>query len=174
MSGKGEIHLSTEAMSAYVDGELGTLAHERAAAHIVACFECATAVAIQRQAKTSLMEGAAEYDIPSNLLSRLGSIPFSAEMLNRGDDATTSQPDPRFEFPIAAPVNGVRRRTGTNAFGLLRGRVFKGSAAAVAILSVVVGPTAVQQTATDARGHQMHVHDVVHQHIDQQSADSSR
>lgn len=172
----GETHLSTDAMSAYVDGELGALAHERAANHIQSCFECAHAVAIQRQAKASLMENFDECDVPTTLMSRLGQIPFASDEAGVGSSAGHRESG-RFEFPVAAPVDPPRRRGafgGLGALGNLRGRVFKGSAAAVAVVSVVVGPTLCQQTATDARGHQMHIADVLSQHLDQDPADISR
>lgn len=179
MTSVGETHLSTEAMSAYVDGELGALAHERAAIHIRSCFECANAVVIQRQAKASLMEDFGDCDIPTNLMSRLGQIPFAADSdAGRPSAAPTgTEGAGRFEFPVAAPAEMHKRRSvfgGFGALGNLRGRVFKGSAAAVAVVSVVVSPTLCQQTASDARGHQMHIEDVVSRHIDQDPADTSR
>ncbi|MFV0534892.1 MAG: anti-sigma factor family protein [Cumulibacter sp.] len=171
MSSAGEMHLSTEAMSAYVDGELGTVAHERAARHIRGCYECAQAVAIQRQAKTSLMQNFGDCDIPNNLLNRLGQIPFATDEQGPLDQSGTT--GRRFEFPVASPVGEPRRRGGFG-LGTLRGRVFKSSAAAFAVVSVVVSPTLCQQTASDARGHQMHITDVLPAQIDQDPADTSR
>lgn len=176
MSNPSETHLSTEAMSAYVDGELGAVAHERAANHIRTCFECANAVAIQRQAKDSLMHNFGDCDVPTNLMSRLGRIPFSADDADGGSAPAEHRAGP-FDLPGSAAGGGGRRRGalgGFGGFGGLRGRVFKGSAAAVAVVSVVVSPTLCQQTASDARGHQMHITDVLSQHVDQDSADASR
>lgn len=172
--GPGDVHLSTVAMSAYVDGELGAVAHERAANHIQHCFECAHAVAIQRQAKASLMENFGDCDVPTNLMSRLGQIPFSTE----SGGGSANGPDGADRLGLAmVPGDTPRWRgafSGFGALGTLRGRVFKGSAAAVALVSVVVGPTLCQQTATDARGHQMHIADVLSRHLDQDPAENSR
>lgn len=167
MSGAAELHLSTEAMSAYVDGELGVVAHERAAEHIHSCYECAHAVAIQRQAKTSLMENVGECDVPMTLISRLGQIPFSTDATTGSDQSGTGREGGgRFAFPVAAPAGTPKRRGAFGGLSNLRGRVFKGSAAAVAVVSVVVSPTLCQQTAIEARGHQMQIADVLSRHID--------
>ena len=49
-------HLSTEAVAAFVDGELRMTAHLRAAHHLSLCPECATEVEAQRQARAALRD----------------------------------------------------------------------------------------------------------------------
>jgi len=49
-------HLSTEAVAAFVDGELRMTAHLRAAHHLSLCPECATEVDAQRQARAALRD----------------------------------------------------------------------------------------------------------------------
>ena len=49
-------HLSTEAIAAFVDGELRMNAHLRAAHHLSLCPECAAEVEAQRQARAALRD----------------------------------------------------------------------------------------------------------------------
>ncbi len=49
-------HLSTEAVAAFVDGELRMAAHLRAAHHLSLCPQCATEVEAQRQARAALRD----------------------------------------------------------------------------------------------------------------------
>ena len=51
-------HLSTEAVAAFVDGELRMTAHLRAAHHLSLCPECAAEVDAQRQARAALRDSA--------------------------------------------------------------------------------------------------------------------
>jgi hypothetical protein len=67
-------HLSTEAIAAFVDGELRMSAHLRAAHHLSLCQECAMEVDAQRQAREALRE-CRPVAMPSSLLGLLSQIP---------------------------------------------------------------------------------------------------
>src|SRR5258705_6883380 len=70
-------HLSTEAVAAFVDGELRMTAHLRAAHHLSLCPQCATEVEAQRQARTALRDSC-PIVVPSSLLGMLSQIPHHA------------------------------------------------------------------------------------------------
>ena len=70
-------HLSTEAIAAFVDGELRMNAHLRAAHHLSLCPQCATEVEAQRQARSALRDSC-PIVIPSSLLGLLSQIPDHA------------------------------------------------------------------------------------------------
>lgn len=80
-------HLSTEAVAALVDGELGRGAEDRAKAHLVHCSECREEVRIQRQAAARVRQagGLAEVRAPGSLLDRLTGIPASCLGTDGGD-----------------------------------------------------------------------------------------
>lgn len=67
-------HLSIEAISAFVDGELRMNAHLRAAHHISLCTECAAEVDGHRRARAALRDSH-PIRIPSTLLGLLSQIP---------------------------------------------------------------------------------------------------
>lgn len=75
----GVDHLSQDAVVAFVDDELSLAAHERAAAHVASCGECAAEVVGQRQVRAALRT-ADEPNVPSSLLSMLRNIPQEAEL----------------------------------------------------------------------------------------------
>ncbi|OOL28974.1 RNA polymerase subunit sigma-70 [Rhodococcus rhodochrous] len=70
-------HLASEAVAAYVDGELRMNAYLRAAEHLAVCPECATEVEAQQQARRALRDAArmAPPPMPSSLLVALADIP---------------------------------------------------------------------------------------------------
>lgn len=70
----GTAHLGSEALVAYVDGELGMGAHQRAAAHLAVCTECAADVQAQLQAR-SAVRAAGTPCTPAGLLGVLRQIP---------------------------------------------------------------------------------------------------
>lgn len=76
---RAEQHLATEAVVAYVDGELSLAAHERATRHLSRCVLCTAEVAAQRQARTAV-RSAASPSTPAALLAALHAIPHSAEL----------------------------------------------------------------------------------------------
>ncbi|EHB49917.1 RNA polymerase sigma-70 factor [Mycolicibacterium rhodesiae JS60] len=69
-------HLSTEAIAAYVDGELRMNAHLRAGHHLSLCAECAAEVEGQTQARAALRDSL-PISMPSSLLGLLSQIPQS-------------------------------------------------------------------------------------------------
>lgn len=74
-----EQHLATEAVVAYVDGELSIAAHERAIRHLAGCTLCTAEVAAQRQARAAV-RGASPPAMPASLLAALHAIPHSVEL----------------------------------------------------------------------------------------------
>ena len=81
-------HLSTEAIAAFVDGELRMNAHLRAAHHLSLCPQCAGEVEGQRQARAALRDSR-PIRVPTELLGTLARIPH--------------QPDSSIEGGCAAP-----------------------------------------------------------------------
>jgi anti-sigma factor RsiW len=67
-------HLSSEAIAAFVDGELRMNAHLRAAHHLSLCPECAAEVEDQGRARAALRDSQ-PIRIPSTLLGLLSEIP---------------------------------------------------------------------------------------------------
>jgi hypothetical protein len=82
-------HLSTEAVAAFVDGELRMTAHLRAAHHLSLCPECAMEVDAQRQAREALRDSC-PVAMPSSLLGLLSQIPHHAPV-EAQDPAETPQ-----------------------------------------------------------------------------------
>ncbi len=70
-------HLSTEAVAAYVDGELPMAAFQRADEHLIRCPQCRAEVDAQRAASTRLRQSG-EITIPASLLGQLSRIPQEA------------------------------------------------------------------------------------------------
>ena len=70
-------HLSTEAIAAFVDGELRMGAHLRAAHHLSLCPDCSAEVDAQGQARAALRDSC-PIVIPSALLGMLSQIPHHA------------------------------------------------------------------------------------------------
>jgi hypothetical protein len=91
-------HLSTEAIAAFVDGELRMSAHLRAAHHLSLCPDCAAEVDAQGQARAALRDSC-PIAIPNSLLGLLSQIPHhspqpSAEVGEQpqfADDPTRSR-----------------------------------------------------------------------------------
>ncbi len=67
-------HLATEAIAAYVDGELTMTAHLRAANHLAQCPDCAAEVDAQQHASGALRR-LPHVAMPSSLLGVLNEIP---------------------------------------------------------------------------------------------------
>lgn len=68
-------HLASEAIAAYVDGELRMNAYLRASQHLSLCPDCAAEVDAQQQARIALRRAAADVSMPSSLLGVLSQIP---------------------------------------------------------------------------------------------------
>jgi len=73
-------HLSSEAIAAFVDGELRMTAHLRAAHHMSLCAQCAAEVDAQSQARSALRDSC-PIVVPSALLGLLSQIPERAPEL---------------------------------------------------------------------------------------------
>ncbi|WP_099024032.1 anti-sigma E factor RseA [Mycolicibacterium palauense] len=97
-------HLSTEAVAAYVDGELRMGAHMRAAHHLSLCAECAAEVEAQQQARTALRDSCPIH-IPSSLMGLLSQIPHAPLA------PTDNRPEPTDDrLPDDTPRTRRRRR----------------------------------------------------------------
>ena len=95
-------HLSTEAIAAYVDGELRMKAHLRAGHHLSLCQQCAAEVEAQGQARTALRDSR-PISMPSTLMGLLSQIPQSTP------DETTP-PQPRLTEQLANDNTRGRRK----------------------------------------------------------------
>ncbi|WP_375488227.1 anti-sigma E factor RseA [uncultured Mycobacterium sp.] len=84
-------HLSTEAIAAFVDGELRMNAHLRAAHHLSLCPQCAAEVEDQSRARAALRDSR-PIQIPSTLLGMLSQIPYS-RLDNAAWPADAAPPD---------------------------------------------------------------------------------
>ena len=108
-------HLSIEAISAFVDGELRMNAHLRAAHHISLCPECAAEVDGHRHAREALRDSH-PIRIPSTLLGLLSQIPHCPP----DDDADTQQSgdwrDPRVRGNSGPPPERGRPTTTRDRF----------------------------------------------------------
>ncbi|GAA5088261.1 zf-HC2 domain-containing protein [Nocardia iowensis] len=69
-------HLASEAVAAYVDGELRMNAYLRAAQHLSECPECAAEVDAQQQARVALRQSG-PISIPTGLHDSLTRIPLA-------------------------------------------------------------------------------------------------
>lgn len=87
-----ESHLAQEAIAALVDGELPAGPAGRAARHLAGCAQCRMAVQAQREAKEALHRSR-DVEIPTDLLSRLQAIPFTADVPGPGPGALAAGPD---------------------------------------------------------------------------------
>ncbi|MGH3941975.1 MAG: anti-sigma factor family protein [Pseudonocardiaceae bacterium] len=72
-------HLAVDAVVAFVDGELGAGARNRAAEHVAVCQSCAAEVVGQRHAR-SVVRSAGYPQIPADLLATLRDIPQTADL----------------------------------------------------------------------------------------------
>lgn len=76
---RAEGHLATDAIVAFVDGELSLSAHERAARHLANCHMCTAEVAAQRQTSTAVRDAGAPA-VSQALLAALHDIPQRATL----------------------------------------------------------------------------------------------
>lgn len=98
-------HLSTEAIAAFVDGELRMNAHLRAAHHLSLCPDCAGEVDAQHQARSALRDSRPIH-IPSSLLGMLADIPQQAI----ANPSAPAAPGPDPSDKLAEDPSRVRRR----------------------------------------------------------------
>ena len=115
-------HLAVDAVVAFVDGELGAVARDRAAQHLIACQSCAAEVAGQRLAR-SVVRSAQCPQAPAELLAALRDIPHTADLPGTPDglavtaDGTVvevADPDRAPAAPLGTgPPLGASQRWGT-------------------------------------------------------------
>jgi hypothetical protein len=113
-------HLSIEAISAFVDGELRMNAHLRAAHHISLCPECAAEVDGHRRARAALRDSN-PIRVPSTLLGLLSQIPHCPP----DDDDAGAQQDGQWETPRRRGSDGAPPPRGRPP--TMRGRFADGS-----------------------------------------------
>ncbi len=75
----GQDHLCSDAIVAFVDGELSCGPQARATQHLAQCPECAAQVLVQGQARSALRSAGCPIP-PSSLLGSLRSIPQNADL----------------------------------------------------------------------------------------------
>ena len=95
-------HLSSEAIAAFVDGELRMTAHLRAAHHMSLCPQCSAEVDAQGQARTALRDSCPVI-VPSSLLGALSQIPHRAPLDPPVDDVAP-------QFAVDVPRSRRKRR----------------------------------------------------------------
>lgn len=98
-------HLSIEAISAFVDGELRMNAHLRAAHHISLCPDCAAEVEGHRRARSALRDSN-PIRVPSALLGLLSQIPHGPPEGEAETERHHQLPDPRAPGPRAPGNSG--------------------------------------------------------------------
>ena len=74
-----DLHLSEDALAAYVDRTLSPTADDRAARHLRSCAECRSAVDVEREAK-ALLGAAPDPSLPAGLMARLLDVPMTADL----------------------------------------------------------------------------------------------
>jgi hypothetical protein len=74
-----DLHLSEDALAAYVDGILSPSADGRAAKHLRSCAECRAAVDAEREAK-ALLGATPDPGLPAGLLAKLLDVPMTADL----------------------------------------------------------------------------------------------
>jgi hypothetical protein len=74
-----DLHLSEDALAAYVDRTLSPTADDRAARHLRSCAECRGAVDVEREAK-ALLGAAPDPSLPAGLMARLLDVPMTADL----------------------------------------------------------------------------------------------
>jgi len=74
-----DLHLSEDALAAYVDRTLSATADDRAARHLRSCAECRSAVDVEREAK-ALLGAAPDPSLPAGLMARLLDVPMTADL----------------------------------------------------------------------------------------------
>jgi anti-sigma factor RsiW len=84
-----EQHLLPDAVVAFVDGELTSVAHSRVVAHLARCPMCAAEAAEQRQARTEVRSAAAP-TMSAGLLAALQAIPAETDLPDDHDHLAMS------------------------------------------------------------------------------------
>lgn len=136
---RADTHLSTEALAAYVDGELADGPRLRAAEHVAQCLECGVAIGIQQQTKESLCQHSGTFAVPASLMARLGDIPFEAPL----DNFTPSfgGGGSAFGFPVNAPAGDGPAPGPTPTLTPRRSRFTRGAALVAVGVGLSLSPT---------------------------------
>jgi anti-sigma factor RsiW len=117
-----EAHLLPDAVVAFVDGELTSIAYDRASAHIARCPLCAADTAVQRQARAAVQAAEAPR-MPAGLLAALRAIPTDTDLPDDverlavtpdGQLVAVQRPDRAVAFG-AGPVLGSSQPLGTGS-----------------------------------------------------------
>ncbi|MCP2261890.1 putative zinc-finger [Streptoalloteichus tenebrarius] len=114
-------HLAPDAVVAFVDGELSPTAHDRAAAHLARCPQCAAEAATQRQARAAVRAAAAPH-VPTGLLAALRDIPRNTELPPPPDNLAVSEDGQLVAVLRPRPARGGGPRGSGGSGG--SGRVF--------------------------------------------------
>ena len=123
-----EQHLMPDAVVAFVDGELSTLAQQRASEHIARCPFCASETKTQRQAR-SAVRSAGDPGAPAGLLAALRAIPIDTE-LPGGPENLAIGPDGQLvaiQRPDRVPGLAGRASAGFGESPALGGKPMMGS-----------------------------------------------
>lgn len=163
-------HLAVDAVVAFVDGELGAGARDRAAEHLAACQSCAAEVVGQRQTRT-VVRSAGYPRIPADLLAALRDIPQTADLptipdglavTDDGTVVTVADPGRAAIAPLgaAAPLGGDPRwGTGSSILGrAMLGRRIGRTGAGAVVSGLVLGAlimTMLEDPATGSAGPQL-------------------
>ncbi|HWR47705.1 MAG TPA: zf-HC2 domain-containing protein [Pseudonocardiaceae bacterium] len=105
-------HLAVDAVVAFVDGELGLVARDRAAAHLTGCPSCAAEVAAQCQAR-SVVRSAQCPPAPADLLAALRDIPHTIGLPDASAGLAVTLKAPSSRSPTRAGPLGSSQRWGT-------------------------------------------------------------
>lgn len=107
-------HLSSEAVAAFVDGELGEGALHRARVHIVHCPECRAEVERQRNASEWLRGSniTPEVRAPQDLLARLAGIPTGSACAGPDAESTPTQVPEGLLDKVEMILRAVKRNQG--------------------------------------------------------------
>lgn len=100
-------HLSTEAIAAFVDGELRMSAHLRAGHHMSLCPQCSAEVEAQGQARAALRDSC-PIVVPTSLLGALSQIPHRSPVEPPVKPVDSPVQDVASQF--AADVPRLRRK----------------------------------------------------------------
>ncbi|MCZ4552908.1 MULTISPECIES: hypothetical protein [Mycobacteriales] len=101
-------HLATEAVAAYVDGELRMNAYMRASQHLQACSQCRAEVEAQSAARAALRRSG-EVNMPAGLLGELSQIPTREIDIRMADGGARDDRRVGEESPLDAPGFPVHR-----------------------------------------------------------------
>jgi len=134
----GQDHLTSDALVAFVDGELTAGAHVRASHHLQVCAECEAEVVAQGQART-VLRSAQSPTLPSSLLSTLHSIPRDADLL-AAPPGLAMGADGQFVHTPGAGSN--RRRTSQRRMRFGAGVAMSGLALVLGVSSAPTAPAA--------------------------------